>query len=345
GLVVVLTGATGFLGRRLLRAMVESPAIKIIYCIAVRDPSKLSDFSSAYKVVIHAGDLRSPLLGLNSNDAQSIFTSADLIIHNGADVSFLKPYTTLKTTNVASTKELVRLIHTYPSTSTSTSGPALHFVSTAGVAALTNNQQDLYERRLLGQPVGSSNTSEYVASKWACETFLENVSAADTGLCIVVHRPTAIVGPDAPRLDVMHNVINLADQLRCVPQMRALEGWFQFVPIEEITRDILDDILGNPSGGYAVPDDTLGPRIRYYNHYGPDEETVEIHDLGEYLGKKQGVQFETVEDYEWVRRANAIGVAAEIMEYLLTIGENFEKTGAKWIFPRVWKSLNVLKSD
>lgn len=346
GLVVVLTGATGFLGRRLLRAMIESPAIKTIYCIAVRDPSKLSDFGSANKVVMQAGDLRSPLLGLKSNDAQSIFTSADIIIHNGADVSFLKPYTTLKTTNVASTKELVRLIHTYPSASPSTSGPALHFVSTAGVAALTNNQQDLYERRLLGQPVGSSNTSGYVASKWACETFLENVAAADTGLRIVVHRPTAIVGPDAPRLDVMHNVINLAEQLRCVPQMRALQGWFQFVPIEEITRDMLDDILGDRPGGHAaVPDDTLGPRVRYHNHCGPEEETVEIHDLGEYLGKKQGAQFETVEDHEWVRRANSIGAAAEITEYLLTIGDNFEKTGAKWIFPRVWNRPDALKSD
>lgn len=340
-MVVILTRATGFLGRRLLQVMVQS-RIKTIHCIAVRDPGKLSDFtkplfsnSSTNKVIIHAGHHRSPLLGLNSNDAQSIFTSADTIIHNGADVSSLKSYPTIRTTNVASTKELIRLMHIYPSNLTRET--QLRFVSTAGVAALTNNQQELYEKRLLGRPVGNSNTSGYVASKWVCDMFLENVAAAGTGISVVIHRPTAIVGPDVPRLDVMHNVLHLAEQLHCVPQMQALEGWFKFVSIEEIIRDMLEDILNHPPDT-AIDTNSSGPRIRYHNHCGPEVKTVEIHDLGGYLKKKQGaeVDFEVVNDYEWVWRANSIGPAPEITEYPLTIGENFRKTGAKWIFPRVW---------
>jgi hybrid polyketide synthase/nonribosomal peptide synthetase ACE1 len=314
--VVVLTGATGFLGRHLLRGLISSTRVKAIHCVAVREPSKLRDMASP-KVVIYSGDLRSPLLGLTEGDARTIFTSTDVIVHNGADVSFLKSYTTMRGANVASTKELVRLALLHRS------AERLHFVSTAGVAAL--NMEELYEVPLPGYPPADSSNG-YVVSKWACENYLENAFAA-TGLPVTIHRPTAIMGPGAPRLDVMHNVLHFAEKLRTVPEMQALEGWFQFVDIVDIAGDMVGDILGTEAGVGGV---------LYRNHSGTEAETVQISRLREYLTKKHSVEFTMVDDFEWVEKASTVGLAREIGEYLRSIGDAF-KHGSKWVFPRVWK--------
>ncbi|KAH8122417.1 acetyl-CoA synthetase-like protein [Trichoderma asperelloides] len=107
GIVVVLTGATGFL------------------------------------VIIYPGDLRDPLLGLSDDAARRVFSQASAVIHNGADVSFLRTYWTLRAVNVLSTKALVQLAIKH-----AIDKPQLrfHFVSTAGVVQL--GADELYEEAI-----------------------------------------------------------------------------------------------------------------------------------------------------------------------------------------------------
>lgn len=319
GIVVVLTGASGFLGRDLLRRLAATEHIRTIHCIAVREPKKLSSITSS-KVTIHTGDLTHPNLGLSEETARQIFGHADAIIHNGADVSFLKSYVTLRSANLTSTKELVRLALQHGHVK------HFHYVSTAGVGALT--ARELYEEPLGAYPPRGSMDG-YVISKWACENYLENVCSA-TGLPVTIHRPTAIVGPDAPRLDVMHNVLHFAEQLRCVPKMAALEGWFQFVGVETVARDMADDTVAGPGTGIE--------KVQYRNHCGSDDEAVEIQQLGEYLEKKHGVQFTVLDDNEWIERGNKAGLAPEVTEYLKSVGAG-QRGGNKWVFPRVRKGM------
>jgi len=99
GIVVVLIGASGFLGRDLLRRLAATEHIRNIHYIAVRDPKKLPSITSS-KVTIHTGDLTHPHLRLSEETARQIFGHADAITHNGADVSFLKSYVTLRTANL-----------------------------------------------------------------------------------------------------------------------------------------------------------------------------------------------------------------------------------------------------
>ena len=161
GLTIVLTGATGFLGRHILSQLVSSSIVKVVHSIAVRDPSKAKLLVKSPKVVIHYGDLRDSRLGLSDDTARAIFSHVSAIIHNGADVSFLRGYRTIRAANVLSTRTLVQLVMKYYTSDTPF--PHFHFVSTAGVVQL--GTKELYEEPLpVQQPPEASNG--YVASNF-----------------------------------------------------------------------------------------------------------------------------------------------------------------------------------
>lgn len=125
---VVLTGATGFLGKQILSRLLQLPSIQAIYCIAVRqDLDSLASVFQDPRIRVFSGDLSSPTLDLSSDKADMIFSQVDLIIHNGADVSFMKTYHSLKRTNVSPTKYLAQLAvpRRIP----------LHFIKSASVAS------------------------------------------------------------------------------------------------------------------------------------------------------------------------------------------------------------------
>ena len=88
--VAVMTGATGFLGPYLLNRLIETTGVEEIHCIALRNAHHRDAISHDPRVVVHEGDLTLPLLGLSEVAAKTLFAKADLIIHNGADVSHLK---------------------------------------------------------------------------------------------------------------------------------------------------------------------------------------------------------------------------------------------------------------
>ena len=232
-------------------------------------------------------------------------------------MSFLKSYASLRTANLQSTKALVKLALRYWNVK------HFHYVSTAGIAALA--ARELYE-----EPVGAyppkGAMDGYIISKWACESYLENVSST-TALYITIHRPTAIVGLNAPRLDVMHNVLHFAEQLHSVPEMAALEGWFQFVGVEVVAQAMVDDAMVGAKEGVG--------EVQYRNHCGGEDETVGIHRLAEYLGKKHGVTSITQSDAEWISRAKEAGLAPEVTEYLKSVSVG-HGGGDKWVFPRIW---------
>ncbi|KAI0469766.1 male sterility protein-domain-containing protein [Xylariaceae sp. FL0804] len=128
--VLVLTGATGFLGRELLRQLISSNDVSTIHCIAVRQPhGRLDGPFLQPRVRVHQGDLTAKQLGLSDEDASKIVNQADAVLHVGADVSFLRSYESLMRANVVSTKELVRLDlpQLLP----------LHFISSATVIRLS----------------------------------------------------------------------------------------------------------------------------------------------------------------------------------------------------------------
>jgi thioester reductase-like protein len=105
GLTVVLTGATGFIGRHLSSHLIQDPRVAQVHCLAIRldasrKPRHLAIESE--KIIEYASDLSNLSLGLS--DSQLIFLAdhAHAIIHNGADVSLLKTYPSLRRANSVS---------------------------------------------------------------------------------------------------------------------------------------------------------------------------------------------------------------------------------------------------
>ncbi|KAK3983958.1 hypothetical protein QBC44DRAFT_390153 [Cladorrhinum sp. PSN332] len=340
-MTVVLTGSTGFLGRYLLQKLVSNTNIARIHCIAVRNTAKMPPhLLDSPKITIHPGDLRDsdPAFSLSPEMSKQIFSSPNLsIIHNGADVSFLRGYHTLRAANLISTKILAYLaIQHFTRTSPL---PHFHFISTAGVSQLLNGTAELYEEPLVipqGQP-DIRTANGYITTKYASEKFLENANAA-AGLPVTVHRPSYILGHDAPELDVMHNILTSAQKLRSVPKtaINMSNRWLQFVGIDEVAGDIISDVVAP----------VHVPAVRFKNHCGEEKDWVKLDHLGEYLESKEGGRgkFVVVEFIKWIEDAGRVGMPLQVREYLMDLmvdnGEGGDDGRKKsGVYSRVLKGL------
>lgn len=295
GHTVILTGSTGFLGKEILRQLVLHDTVKQIYCIALRSPTgQRSD-----KIEEFRGDLRYPLLGLKQEDAQRIFSDANILIHNGADVSFLKTYHSLKTTNVNATKELARLVLKYGS------GTQFHYVSTVGVSQLIDGEV-LEQTSVAGSRPPSDGSNGYVASKWASERFLEKTNN-ETGLGVVIHRPSSIYGEKAPTSDVMQSFFRYSRELKAVPGLQFWSGYIDLIGVEKVALGILS---------YAT-DEGLKQDPRYVHHSGEIE--IPVSGLKDFLERESNSQFETLSQKEWIDRARALGLSELVASYMLSL--------------------------
>lgn len=298
GRVVVLTGATGYLGQALLAKMVADDSVRAVHCIAVRrsieELSALSD-----KVRVYRGDLGSPALGLSPEDAAHIFAQADAIIHNGANVSHLKHYRTLRQENVGSTKELLRLAvpRKIP----------IHFISSAGISLYTG-MREFDERSAAPYHPPNDGADGYTASKWASEVVLERAALAYDGLAVVIHRPSNIKREDVPDLDLFQNLLKFSRLAGAVPSSPNLQGYLNLVGVDDCADGILAEALPPSSQTHA-------PGCRFLHQIG--DVNLKLQDLGDYLAKESsgGVAPETVSLAEWTDRAEALGLHASISSF------------------------------
>jgi nucleoside-diphosphate-sugar epimerase/acyl carrier protein len=358
GITVMMTGATGFLGRHILHALNAQPEISQIHCLAVRNPTSqiVRDLeASCYKAVFYPGDLRLPRLGLAEDEARLLFADAHAIVHNGADVSFMKPYAALEAPNVGSTVELVRL-------SLEAGGHAsMHFVSTAGVAAVLSaatarNRAGTEDANFVvpasslahTSPKGNSLIDGYVASKWTSEALLQQVATAFEGTAkrvVRIYRPSSITGEGAPALDIMHNVLNFSRRLRAVPEMRGWKGWFDFVSVERVARGLVDGVLSTAGiEGIAISASPMKSR----KEKGADfvhlsgEEIIAIDEAKGYMEKETGYEFRQLDMVQWVKEAVGQGLHPLVAAYLESISLtdiNAEGSRDLW-FPKLHSDLH-----
>ncbi|OKL60321.1 hypothetical protein UA08_04451 [Talaromyces atroroseus] len=309
-LVIILTGSTGFLGKEILQQLIALPSVQEIHCVAVRDEKKLEDMvTSSGKVVIHQGDLSLPQCGLSDQSASEIFSKADAIIHNGADVSFLKSYRSLSPSNVESTKELVRLSlrqrQLIP----------FHFISTVTTGRL-NKSETFGEVSLSSTPPPPGFPDGYVASKWASEAFLERASTSFS-LPVYIHRPSSITGEGASDLDVMHNMLKYARLTKSVPESSRWKGYIDFISVENVARGIIQEVLHRENESSTPASNTA--HVRYIHHSGDIVTTVES--FKDYLTNESGETFIGLPLREWVERAKEHGLNVLVAGYLTASDE------------------------
>ena len=297
--VVVLTGATGFIGQHLLRALVDTENVEKVICIAIRnltDERKEKLFSHMPKVVCHAGDLRLPCLGLTEEVASQIFQAADAVIHNGADVSHLKTYASLRLANLASTQELARLCipRKIP----------LHYVSTTGVTMYTRSNT-YAEVSVRGAAPPADGLYGYLASKWASEVYLENVHVR-CGLPVYIHRPSSVIRPEAdlkgenPAADVLQNMLDYSRRIHAVPAAPGLSGIVDLVYPETVTSKAVRAVMGH---GLEA-----GEGVVYIHESGDLE--LDVANIRENLAGETGKDIREVSLGEWIGRAEESGLSS-----------------------------------
>lgn len=208
---VLLTGATGFLGRFLCLEWMESVAPrngKVIAIVRAHDVSSarrrideafgtLDDelsrhFQSLAKnhLEVIVGDLALPLLGQSEEEFRRLAREVDQIVHPGALVNHRLTYQDLFEPNVVGTAELIRL-------ALSERPKRFDYVSTVGVPytlpKLLDETEDADIRTYAPEmPLGDKYALGYAASKWASEALLRDAHEK-FGLAVNVFRPNMIL--------------------------------------------------------------------------------------------------------------------------------------------------------
>lgn len=321
---VLLTGATGFLGSHLLRRLIESPHVSKIHAVAVRHHHLVNQQNGSTpqlagvlspKLQIWSGDLKLPALGMSADTMAHLANTVDVVIHNGADVSFLKSYQSLQGPNVGATIELCHLAlkRHIP----------FHFVSSAGVLRLAHDLEAVGEISMAAYPPPRDGSEGYLASKWASEQILER-AAKQMGLCVHIHRPTSVVGEGVPETDVMANLLRFSRTMKAVPVFPGAHGVFDMVRVEDVVDGILQEALGTtvqPKCNGADRSECegllgdVGP-VCWTHHAGANH--IPVDGLADYLQNQQQDAFREVSLKDWVAEAVALGLNEKVASVLNT---------------------------
>ncbi len=184
---VLLTGATGFVGRFLLAQLLQDSEA-VIYCL-VRAQSEREARARLRammlkwdlwhddvdgRVVAVPGDLRAPSLGIDEHSWQLLAGDVDVIYHCGTSMNHLETYAMAKPANVQAARELLRLATEHkPKVINYLSTLGVFGPSAAGEIRVVNETSSICDEKHL-------SSRGYVASKWVGEQIF--MSAAERGI-------------------------------------------------------------------------------------------------------------------------------------------------------------------
>lgn len=303
---VILTGSTGFLGKAILEALIEDPVVENINCIAVRQPHSHLRHE---KVSIFQGDLTLPLLGLSIEDKENIFSTSNLLVHNGADVSHLKSFQSLKLANLQSTKELINMALPFRI--------PLHYISTTQIGSYCE-ETILSEISLSNVSPPPSGSDGYTASKWCSEHFLQKLNR-HCNWPMTIHRPSSIIREDNISLDLTHNLLHYSRLMKACPTSTNLQGFLDLVSLSNVVTATIKSLHENSP-----------TKTRFVHHSG--DIVIPLHNMKSFMSKELGEVVAELPIGEWTREARTLGMH----EILCLLFENAANLGITR-FPRVVK--------
>jgi amino acid adenylation domain-containing protein/thioester reductase-like protein len=180
---VLITGATGFLGTKLLGELL--PHVDEIHCI-VRGTDHVSAFKRLCeslkknkikvnirdfnkKVCVHIGDVSKEHLGLNELPYRSLINNIDNVYHCAAEVNNIKSYKQLYNSNVLSTINVSKFIF-------DGCDKNLHYASTLSVYV----SSDMLDNSVLEEEYLTNDShrlySGYAQTKWLTEYYLNQIN-------------------------------------------------------------------------------------------------------------------------------------------------------------------------
>lgn len=301
---VLLTGATGFLGAFVLRDLLslrQKEVGRVIAHVRAKDSAsglaRLREGGTARscwdeawvkegRLEVIVGDLAEERLGLKEREWVRLAQGVDVIVHNGALVHWVYPYSKLRAPNVLSTVACINLCATgKPKTFTLVSSTSAldteHYVRLSDALVHqrgTDATQQGHQQPLLGVPEtdtlqGSARglKSGYGQSKYVAERLV--MVCASRGLRASIIRPGYVVGDSESAVtntdDFIWRLVKGSTQLGLIPDM-----WnsINMVPVDHVARitslAALDTATQKPireTGGARVYHVTGHPEIRL-NH-------------------------------------------------------------------------------
>ncbi|SLM34666.1 l-aminoadipate-semialdehyde dehydrogenase large subunit [Lasallia pustulata] len=280
---VFLTGATGFLGAYILRDLLERqfPALKVISHVRAKSSEaafeRVRQSCRAYGVWSDAwtprltcvsGNLGDSQLGITAEVWRELLTTVDIVIHNGAQVHWVYPYSKLKPANVQGTLDALQLC---------ASGKPKQFAFVSSTSVLdTEDYVKLSEQSVKSGGNGVSEADDlegsstglgtgYGQSKWVSEYLVRE--AGRRGLRGTIVRPGYVLG------DSRTGVTNTDDFL-----IRLLKGCLQLssrphitntvnmVPVDHVARVVVASAFHPPVSPLGVAQVTSHPRLRFHEY-------------------------------------------------------------------------------
>jgi L-aminoadipate-semialdehyde dehydrogenase len=297
-LTVFLTGATGFLGAYILSDLLTrtSPPIKVIAHVRALDSAAALDRviqtceaygvwdpSWASRITCVTGNLGDPRLGLSESTWNQISQEANIIIHNGALVHWVYPYSNLKPANVQGTLDILALCATgipkrlaFVSSTSVLDTPYYVKLSADSVAQGGNGVSE--DDDLSGSTTGLG--TGYGQSKWVAEHLVR--AAGSRGLRGTIIRPGYVTGHKTSGVtntdDFLIRMAKGCIQLGCRPR---IANTVNQVPVDHVARVVVASALNPPKTPLAVAQVTSHPRLTFSQYlatlqtYGYDVPEVE----------------------------------------------------------------------
>lgn len=269
--VILLTGATGFLGGFLLRELLDATPADV-WCLArangndapariarTLDRQGITEPSHVRRVRVVAGDITDPRLGLSPDRWDELAGKVDAIYHPAAEVNWAQPYALLRHANVLATRELLRI-------ACAGRAKVFHFVSSLSVCYAVSDPAKTFraceDSDML--PLAASLPLGYARTKCVAESLVRQ--AASRGMRARIYRPGLISGDSATGAtnlaDIMAALVKGCVQSGAAPD---LDWRFDAPPVDDVAKAIVR--LADPADTGLQTFHVVHPRPRSWREF------------------------------------------------------------------------------